>query len=941
MPELRKIPQLKNASSEVSAIISKLNVAEKDKTNNLSSFTYDLPDISGSIKDKIINNENITQLFPDVELSIQILTSSILAPNEMTASSLSFEAPEVRLPNDIKITLVNSIANYLKEECGIEEKLDTILREALFTKGGYAEYIIPEAAIDEIINSDIYASNGEVSIESYMNESDKLYNNAHAGKTYLGNIIENKIEISLEAYSDNNAKQDIKISIEDSLLNVDITENIGHLVIADRVVDKINKKMVSLESTKDTKSKVDQYLENLFRVPEYNTDEPMVTVKADDQTARASLSKPLVQKLPIESIIPIHVVGDPTKHIGYFILLDDKGAPITNVKKALDALDDFNITVSGGTGSNKQNLINKAKTALMGITKKDPTLNDIEKIYTLAITDRIKRKLKSGVYGDLVDINEDGDIYRVMLSRSLQEKKTKLLFLPKELVAYYAFDYRENGTGKSLLEKVAMLFSIRSILLFSSVMAHLKNSVTTTEVKAELSENDTDPSKSMEKIMSEVMKTRQTQLPLGVTKIDDLVDWVHKVGFKFKFSHPKIPEISIETSDGATSKVIPDTELSDKIQEHIIMSFGLTPDIVKSGYDPEFATTVVAKNILLAKRVIKYQDKFIPQVTNHSRKLLINDPIIKNKIAKIVKDNLTPIRNYLKKYEDELKNTVLDTNTDKQEEENNGEVNIDAPISTDVKVENASLVKTEASINNSETNIDENEKFEIPDDKIVEFITDKFIYGINAKLPRPVLEENTSMKDSLDGYIEAIDKYLANVMSREALPESIAGAMTDRLDDIKAIIKTIMIKKWTADNNYLPEISEFLTIDDEGNSTFNLFDDFSNYLQTLSGIYLPFAKKHSKEVDKIDEKINKIVDETNQDDMNDNQDITGEQSTDENTIPEDENVKDEESKTEDENTLKEDDDIFKEDEVITDDTEQTEVKKEEELNKEKSPMSDM
>src|SRR5690606_29056015 len=57
----------------------------------------------------------------------------------------------------------------------------------------------------------------------------------------------------------------------------------------------------------------------------------------------------------------------------------------------------------------------------------------------------------------------------------------------------------------------------------------------------------------------------------------------------------------------------------------------------------EFATTIVANNILLNKRVMQIQDKFIPLVTDNIRKVASNDGTLIGKLKDIVKSNLDKV----------------------------------------------------------------------------------------------------------------------------------------------------------------------------------------------------------------------------------------------------------------------------------------------------------
>ena len=804
-----KIPTIVDTSPEAAAIISKLNRGSEKEVNLAKAYTKSMPDISNSIRERLVNNENIAQLFPDVELAIQILTSSILAPNDMVTTSLIYTPPEMGLPSEINNFILDNIKKHIDHNTKLEDKLSDILRESLFTKGSYIEAIIPEASLDEIINSDV-EPNG-ISVEERVN---KIL--VSKGKGILGAVDNYETTISNEQYNlfiHDNTKKDIKYDIGD--VDLTITDDPNVLVVSNLLINNINNKAGAVYGSGITISTEDSdgiaELDNIFRKINIDKSTPFISVNTEAGAVRESIGRPLVMKLPVESVIPVHVAGDVTKHIGYFVLLDEKGAPITSISTSSNFKDDLSDLSS--QHANKLNIIKKAKTALTGITKKDPKLEDIEEIYSAIVTDQIKNKLKTGMYGDLVDVNDNADIYRTMLTRSLKSQKTKLLFLPKKIVAFYAFDYRDNGTGKSMLEKVAMLFSIRAIILFSKLMASIKNSITTTEVSATLDDNDIDPEGTMEKIISESMKTRQTQLPLGVTKIDDLVDWTHKVGFKYKFKHPGLPDMEINTTDEGTSKIIPDDGLDAMIQEHIVMSFGLTPEMVKSGYDPAFATTVLANNILLAKRVIQYQDKLSPMVTDHVIKLVINDKRIVDNITEIVKNNLVKIKKSISKY-----NITEDTNVFDR----------------------------------------------IKDDKVlISYIVDRYINNILIEFPQPATQETTNMKDAYENYVAVVDNYLTMLISNDSLPDDMVGEMSGSMDSVRNIMKTVLVKKWVSDNGYLPEINDFLTKDDEGNPVFNLLGEYSEYTKALAETLLPFLKANKKFIDATNEKISALEEEDN------------------------------------------------------------------------------
>lgn len=809
-----KVPTLVRDYPVASAAISK--VTEDNNKKTVNPLTLNLPEIAFDTSERIRNNETIVQLFPDTELCIQILTSSILSPNDLLTTSLVYDLPDnVKIPSGVKQLLTEAVRTHIDTNYGLESKLNNILRESLFTKGAYIEAIIPEASVDDIINR---VGVGSVSLESL----DKVIATNEAFNS-LGYLSDNKSSRTL-------SKEDFKsltnldnandIVITEQELSVEIIDNPNFLLLGEYIKStkkERSKKTVSLLHKRMSSKQISiEEIDTVFKqsssdgifknINKTNKTTEYIEVKTRQDASRESIGKPMCMKLPVEAVIPVHIKDAPDQHLGYFIPLDTlTGTPINGEEESLDVSQSYHTSTSGT--DSKLELINKAKNALYGITKKEPKLSDVENIYSHVLEGMIKDKLKGGMFGDIADIKDCTSLYRVMFTRALKNKRTRLLFIPNELVAYYAFDYRENGTGKSLLEKVSVLYSIRAILLFTRLMANSKNAVSITDIKATLDEHDVDPQKSIEKIMSESLKTRQTLLPLGVTKVDDLVNWVHRAGFRYNIKHPSLPDMEIDSSDVSSSKTVPDTDLDDNIRDFIIMSYGLTPEIVEAGYNTDFATTVVAKNLLLAKRVTQLQNIFNPQVADHIRKIAANDKMLHNLLLSIIKGNIKEIKKAIKA---------------QAKDENN-------------------------------TNISK-----LKDDDLIEYILFTIIEDLDVYLPSPELNEAQAMKEAFTTYKESIDEYIELMLSPDSFPEELVGDVANRLDTIKAAIKSALLKKWMSDNNYLSDINKLFVLDDKGKPAYDALDEFRVMMNNMIETIIPFLETATKDKSKIDERLTKL-----------------------------------------------------------------------------------
>lgn len=810
------VPNIIKENPNSASIISKLTASRERAGLDMNKISTELPIISLDTQNKIQMNDDITMLFPDTELCIEILVSSILSPNDLKQSNLIYKAPEMKLPGAVKSILLDTIEAHIDRYYKLRDKLPIILRESLFTKGAYVEAIIPEASLDDIISQyDLRQQQGQIKTEDIKVLENNIKKSLVSDNTYLSSSSPT-YNLSTEdlKYVDKDNKpasyksnQIVEITQED--LGIELTDNYRILSINNYNIELRKRAMKNKTNLRKSMSQEDiSDIDRFFRAPSEYSYQEVVQVKNMEAASRKSIGRPLVFKLPVESVIPVHVKMDPSTHLGYFVIVDENGTPILNDSEMMRLANNPSFNVNNeAVMDSKLNLISKTSKALFGMTNPAAKLSNLEQIYSEVVETMIKQKLQDGMLGDLVDIRNNMDLYRTMLYRALNNMKTKILFLPSELVSYIAFEYRENGTGKSLIEKTSVLYSIRSIILFTRIMAYIKNSTTITKVNATLDEQDPDPVTTIEKIKSEVMKTRQQSFPLGAIRADDLADWAQKMGLTFKFNHPALNNIEIDISDANTSRIIPDEELERQIQEYIIMSYGLTPEMVQAGYNPEFATTVVSNNLLMAKRIQKRQSEFTPQISDYIRKILNNDMLLLDDLRKIIKNNISDIKKTLKGEADEEKN-----------------------------------------IKNLQ---------KISDNKLVEYIIDKFCNELDVELPKPETPGAQTSKEAYESFKEILEGTMDDMFSADALNDRYAGKLNEEVDNIKAVFKAMIIKKWIEENNYIPQLTDFFVRDDEGNPVSNLLDDYDTFIKHLNDLLLPFFKTRSKDRNKSNQKLEK------------------------------------------------------------------------------------
>lgn len=375
---------------------SKISNIEKDHVNLNKAI---LESVYNKIKSIKKNNENIIKLFPDIELAIQILISSILSPKKMTDYELIYKFhKDLQLDPNISNELLNTIKEYINDNYELEDILPDILREALFTSGAYVYVVVPESSVDEVINSDLSIN---YSAESFTGKIDAIIQQINKPINIL------KVEDTEYALEKIGVKVDDFVNYIASSSFVNITDNVN-LVKFPKVKDKITKQILKSNLRKNVTIAQEafdkiQYID-IFR-PRQATlpNKDIEFIKTKYETRRKSLGKPMVMKLPTEAVIPVFTPGNPKDHVGYFVLLDELGKPI-ELSLTENNLDSFYINQNNPAV--QLTPVQKAYNNLIADTSKNIDVNALFNMYKEVIEKRLYNTIKNSLYGTNVEITE-------------------------------------------------------------------------------------------------------------------------------------------------------------------------------------------------------------------------------------------------------------------------------------------------------------------------------------------------------------------------------------------------------------------------------------------------------------------------------------------------------------------------------------------------------
>jgi len=271
-------------------------------------------------------------------------------------------------------------------------------------------------------------------------------------------------------------------------------------------------------------------------------------------------------------------------------------------------------------------------------------------------------RLRNGIYGETFKLGASDDLYRIMLYRSLKSQQTQLLYLPVELVEYIAFDYNQHGIGQSLLTRSKILSSMRSVLLFAETMAGVRNAIGRKKANINVDADDPDPEKTISDVQAMILESSNRGFPLGSPDPGQTLDYLNRAGYDFSINveSDNYPTTKVEFDDYNSSIQPGNPEMQDRLRRMQISSWGLNPELVDPTSSPDFATSVVNNNLIMTRRVLRYQRKFTRFLSRFVRTYTHHSSELRAEIQAVVSENrkaLTPEQR--KMGEEELIDTFI------------------------------------------------------------------------------------------------------------------------------------------------------------------------------------------------------------------------------------------------------------------------------------------
>lgn len=772
----------------------------------------DVFNASMKIQREIQNSENALLLFPDIELSKQILITGVISPNNMLTQELIYSVDHPLLPPDVTSQIIRIIEEEVDSHYKISSDLYKILSDCLFDKGSHVRLVLPESAVDELINE-----RPSVRFES-VSDVKNIFKKLEPGSTgVLGAFDNSKPNMRFESvefqrngdpsfYVENKPHNEITITDNFyTLRSPYIQETVAETTIRDKFA-KVRSERYKLQKVRAENAgglmpqtqnmgrsqsvTVSELKDSELKSAVFKSNNRGVSIFArvpdKDTLKRHSIGRPMAVEVPPEAFIPIHYPGDPSRTVGGFAITDQNGYFLTmeSQKRFLDAMGQSpNSTVSTATGSSSgssnlsASLTAKAKQSLSGNNDNIP-LTYISEIFDKVMEENLTKRIKNGVNGLELSLTKNNDAYSMLLARAWAGQSTRLVYIPKQFYTYFAFQFNPNGTGRSLLTDVKYLISLRAVSLYAKVANQIRNAISVTDISVKIDERDPDPQKSLEKVVDIVSQTRSQFFPWGLNTPSDIANWWQRAGFQLNVEeHPKLPKTKIGYEFRNHDKGIPNIDDDETLNDMIHMHFGVTPEMRDAGQGSDFATSIANNNILFSKRTQRLQNTFNEDLSDYTRVICLNDAHIYEQIRDSVTEKWGEICNEM---DDKMK-TIAETNRDES----------------------------------------------------IESFVDEVIASVAASLPSPRVSRLKQQIESFNEFVDALNNVFEVVLGSDTLSTKFFGRTSEDLQELIPVFKSQIVRDWMQTENFMPEVFDLTNVDSEGNADSALMDAIPQHYKSV------------------------------------------------------------------------------------------------------------
>lgn len=644
-----------------------VSIAERDKLMKVSTQSDRLPQLTSTggqsgfllhaqklltdIAHNKIENSRILEMAPEVSQAASIMVPSIMSPNDLRSSAISIISTCSQLTESENKKIGEILTTFFEDHLHLSTVVPQWIHNALYRSGSVPVMILPLVTLENELTRGDHVMTSQESFHNKLKYQDNISSYGIADSVNIrtaGDI--NTTRTTIASATESFALDHIlRATVESDMvvkpptnysknLTTDAYTKLVDSVLSQEsisIIDNAGSLQVSKTNVAETKRKITdrtklRYRESMF-----------VTIKAPDPNEK-QIDHPIFMPLPSESVIPIYTPGSPTDHVGYFVLLTEHGHPIEITSDMLNATDR-----GGNTYTPNQTSFQQLFQAYgMGNFAQNDhrAQNAMTEIYQNIIETHLRDRLAKAGYGNL-GIGKANNIYQFMLTRYLQQRRTKLLFVPKDLLTYFCFDYDEYGTGKSKLEELKFILALRISLIVCRMLVAFNNAIDRKKIEITFDSNFTgNVLEHMRTVQREAMRKSAvsfTHDPMAVAQ--QIVNRSYTVKAR---GIAGIPDYDITNESNQKNDASPDEELATDLKNLLILKLDVPAAAMNNLGEAEYSRSVVTTNLFFSRATLAKQKVVVTHLDDIIQKFLTYSEKLRGEIHDVYKtkhnDAITP-----------------------------------------------------------------------------------------------------------------------------------------------------------------------------------------------------------------------------------------------------------------------------------------------------------
>lgn len=777
-------------------------------------------------------------LAPELKDAADIWVSSVISPTDLQTNSIQVTLEKTDLGQDIEDKISSEMTEFFNTDFELADRMKTWMKKAIFQDGAAPIMIVPQvnistlnAAVDidetkaghdvkEIIkhanhpsvNQQMIPGNFTMGREqlSYDNAPPFQYDAKNASlellipsfrstdvqkKQHYDNLF-HKIDEDIDKAFQELSYQDPSYEAFVTKQDVITTTREAKKAIRELFTEAKNSVVISNDVTLiNKKDNYDGAMKNMEKkvMEHFLMDASNPTYLLDTEETLEEKHHPTIVDLPYQAVIPVTIPGAPDKHIGYFVLVNQWGTPLTDhvydrstyngprklTEGAMQATFGQPAAYKYAAGINDDQRF-KATTMMFGLTMRNLLNNKLEEY---------------GFSGATVEEHEATTLclFRYLLDR----KRVGLVFVPSSMMVYMAYDYHMDGTGKSRIEDLSTLLSLRTVLLISGVMAATENAIDNKVIEVDVDEKNANVMQYLAMVRDAFIEKKMLRFdnePLTVQR--DLLQ--RSLTLLPKNMKGIRENLNITTDHKSANAVSPDTQFMEQLTNWIITGLEVPHAALNQTGEQEYSRSVATTNLMFNNK-------------------------IKGEQKTTVKFGTKLVRTYIK-YSAPLQNKILDILKTSSKSRK------DLKMSTEAEDSDPKPQKSKQNIELNKDSVKQQLK--------------TVIQNIKITLPAPQIVVDKAQYEEITSYMDAIDRVLQTIFSENQILDQDAR---DMFTLFRETVKADMVRDYIKQIGFQSSFDIPFPKDISINNAFDLYNYVTNQklkFENFKKYVVDQAKKH-------------------------------------------------------------------------------------------------